>query len=149
MSDAGARKSAILLMALGEDRAAAVLGALDTSEVEALGLAMAKLSQVSKEELSEVMAEFRDETEQLSVLHLDAETLTRALDVEGYVVGSGSACVADGKPSHVLAAMGRVTHGNVRLMLPVDLDLAVLDDFTSTLVTTIGRLREAAGVADL
>jgi len=84
-----------------------------------------------------------------SILHLDAETLTRALDIEGYVVGSGSACVADGTPSHVLAAMGRVTHGNVRLMLPVDLDLAVLDRFADTLVATVARLRQQAGVADL
>ncbi|MHB1123400.1 MAG: flagellar motor switch protein FliG [Ramlibacter sp.] len=79
MSDAGARKSAILLMALGEDRAATVLGALDTSEVEALGLAMARLSQVSKEELAAVMAEFRDETEQLSALHLDSGGYVRAV----------------------------------------------------------------------
>lgn len=79
MSDAGARKSAILLMALGEDRAAAVLGALDTSEMEALGLAMARLSQVSKEELADVMAEFRSETEQLSALHLDSGGYVRAV----------------------------------------------------------------------
>lgn len=79
MSDIGARKSAILLMALGEDRAAAVLGALDTGEVEALGLAMARLAQVSKEELADVMAEFRDETEQLSVLHLDSGSYVRAV----------------------------------------------------------------------
>lgn len=79
MSDAGARKGAILLMALGEDRAAAVLGALDTGEVEALGLAMARLSQVSKEELADVMAEFREETEQLSVLHLDSGSYVRAV----------------------------------------------------------------------
>ena len=62
MNELGARKSASLLMALGEDRAAAVLGALDPSEVEVLGVAMAKLSQVSKEELGDVMGEFRLET---------------------------------------------------------------------------------------
>jgi len=84
-----------------------------------------------------------------SILHLDAETLTRALDVEGFVVGSGSACVSDGTPSHVLAAMGRVTHGNVRLALPVDLDLAVLDEFAGVLAHTVRRLRAEAGVADL
>lgn len=84
-----------------------------------------------------------------SVLHLDAETLTRALDAEGFVVGSGSACVADGTPSHVLAAMGRVTHGNVRLALPVDLELTVLDRFTETLVRTVAQLRRDAGVDDL
>ena len=84
-----------------------------------------------------------------SVLHLDAETLMRALDVEGYVVGSGSACVHDGTPSHVLAAMGRITHGNVRLALPVDFDLAVLDGFANTLVEVVDRLRREAGVDEL
>lgn len=79
MNDAGARKSAILLMALGEDRAAAVLGALDTTEVEVLGLTMAKLNQVSKEELASVMSEFRMETEQLSALHLDSGSYVRAV----------------------------------------------------------------------
>ncbi|HWI83375.1 flagellar motor switch protein FliG [Ramlibacter sp.] len=79
MNEAGARKSAILLMALGEDRAASVLGALDTSEVELLGVAMAKLSHVSKEELAEVMSEFRHETEQLSALHLDSGSYVRAV----------------------------------------------------------------------
>lgn len=84
-----------------------------------------------------------------SVLHLDAETLTRALDVEGFVVGSGSACVLDGSPSHVLAAMGRVTHGNIRIALPVDCELAVLDDFADTLSVTVSRLRREAGVENL
>ncbi len=79
MNEAGARKSAILLMALGEDRAAAVLGALDTAEVEELGLAMARLTQVSKEELAAVMREFRDESEQLAALHLDAGSYVRAV----------------------------------------------------------------------
>jgi flagellar motor switch protein FliG len=79
MNELGARKSAILLMALGEDRAAAVLGALDPTEVEVLGVAMARLSQVSKEELGEVMGEFRLETEQLSALHLDAGSYVRAV----------------------------------------------------------------------
>lgn len=85
----------------------------------------------------------------LSVLHLDAETLMRALDAEGFVVGSGSACVQDGTPSHVLAAMGRITHGNLRLALPVDCDLSVLDDFADALIRCTERLRHEAGVAGL
>ena len=84
-----------------------------------------------------------------SVLHLDAETLTRTLNIAGFVVGSGSACVLDGSPSHVLAAMGRVTHGNIRIALPVDCELAVLDHFAETLSVTVSRLRREAGVENL
>ncbi|VTU22501.1 Flagellar motor switch protein FliG [Variovorax sp. PBL-H6] len=79
MSDAGTRKAAILLMSLGEDRAAATLHHLPTTEVQALGAAMAKLSQVSKEELAAVLSEFRLETEQLSALHLGSGSYIRAV----------------------------------------------------------------------
>ena len=44
-----------------------------------------------------------------------------ALDRLGFAVGSGSACTSSAlEPSHVLAAMGVLTHGNVRLALPRD-----------------------------
>lgn len=81
MNHEGARKSAILLMALGEDGAANVLSKLEASEIEMLGLAMAKLGQskVSREELAAVMHEFRVETEQLSALHLDPGSYVRAV----------------------------------------------------------------------
>ncbi|MBT2337242.1 flagellar motor switch protein FliG [Variovorax paradoxus] len=79
MSDAGTRKSAILLMSLGEDRAAATLHHLPATEVQALGVAMARLSQVSKDELAAVLAEFRMETEQLSALHLGSGSYIRAV----------------------------------------------------------------------
>jgi flagellar motor switch protein FliG len=78
-SEAGIRKSAILLMALGEDRAAAALAHLPTTEVQALGIAMSKLSQVSKDELLSVLNEFREETEQLSALHLGSSSYIRAV----------------------------------------------------------------------
>ena len=78
-SEQGIRKSAILLMALGEGRAAAALHQLPTSEVQALGLAMSKLTSVSKEELAEVLSEFRQETEQLSALHLGSTSYIRAV----------------------------------------------------------------------
>ncbi|MEJ7687771.1 MAG: flagellar motor switch protein FliG [Variovorax sp.] len=79
MNEQGIRKSAILLMSLGEDRAAATLQLMPTSDVQALGMAMAKLSQVSKEELTAVLAEFRFETEQLSALHLGSGSYIRAV----------------------------------------------------------------------
>ncbi|MGO4392528.1 flagellar motor switch protein FliG [Variovorax sp. M-6] len=79
ISEIGTRKSAILLMALGEDRAAAALAHLATSEVQTLGLAMAKLAAVSKDELNSVLSEFREETEQLSALHLGSSSYIRAV----------------------------------------------------------------------
>jgi cysteine desulfurase len=53
-----------------------------------------------------------------SALYVDGETLTRQLDRAGFAVASGSACSASSEhPSHVLAAMGALTHGNVRIGL--------------------------------
>jgi cysteine desulfurase len=54
-----------------------------------------------------------------SCLYVDGETLVTDLDRAGFSVSSGSACVADTRqPSHVLAAMGVLTHGNIRVSLP-------------------------------
>ena len=53
-----------------------------------------------------------------SALYVDGETLTLELDRAGFAVASGSACSASSEhPSHVLAAMGALTHGNVRIGL--------------------------------
>ena len=50
--------------------------------------------------------------------YLDGETLLRALDREGFAVSSGSSCSASVlEPSHVLAAMGLLTSGSVRVSL--------------------------------
>ncbi|MCD4534664.1 aminotransferase class V-fold PLP-dependent enzyme [Nocardioides sp. cx-169] len=71
-----------------------------------------------------------------SFLYVDGEALVHALDRRGLAVASGSACTASTlEPSHVLAAMGALTHGNVRLSLgryasanEVERLLAVLPD---------------------
>ena len=53
-----------------------------------------------------------------SCLYVDGESLVTELDKLGFGVASGSACTASTlTPSHVLAAMGALTHGNVRLSL--------------------------------
>lgn len=54
-----------------------------------------------------------------SALYVDGEVLLEELARRDLVVGSGSACTSsDLRPSHVLAAMGVLTHGNVRITLP-------------------------------
>ncbi len=55
-----------------------------------------------------------------SVLYVDGETIVDELGRRGVDVASGSACTSDTlEPSHVLAAMGALTQGNVRVTLPL------------------------------
>ena len=56
-----------------------------------------------------------------SFLLADGETLVTELDRQGIGVASGSACTSSTlEPSHVLAAMGALTHGNIRITLPME-----------------------------
>jgi cysteine desulfurase len=56
-----------------------------------------------------------------SVLYADGEVLLEELARRGLAVASGSACTSSAlRPSHVLAAMGVLTHGNVRITLPLE-----------------------------
>lgn len=77
--DEGTRKSAILLMSLGEEGAGSVLQHLSQAQVEAMGEAMAGLSQVKRDEVCQVLEEFRIETEQYSALHLDSGSYLRTV----------------------------------------------------------------------
>ena len=77
--ESGTRKSAILLMSLGEEGAGSVLRYLPHSIVQEMGEAMATLTQVRRDEVGVVMEEFRLETEQYSALHLDSRTYLRSV----------------------------------------------------------------------
>ena len=79
MFDEGTRKSAILLMTLGEEAAGKVLQQMSPGEVQALGEAMATLAHVKRTEVDDVLEEFRLETEQYSALHLDSGSYLRAV----------------------------------------------------------------------
>jgi len=53
-----------------------------------------------------------------SFLYVQAEQLVDDMEKRGFSIDSGSACIsANIEASHVLAAMGRLTHGNIRLCL--------------------------------
>jgi cysteine desulfurase len=85
-----------------------------------------------------------------SCLYVDGEAVVTALDRAGFAVASGSACTsATEQPSHVLAATGALTQGNVRLSLPVGTTRADVDRFCDVLPGTVAALRRAAGLADL
>ncbi len=85
-----------------------------------------------------------------SCLYVDGESLLRALDRAGFAVSSGSSCTASTlEPSHVLAAMGVLTHGNVRLSLHRGTTEADVEHFLAVLPELVVELRREAGVAGL
>ncbi|MDL4771201.1 MULTISPECIES: cysteine desulfurase family protein [Thermomonosporaceae] len=82
-----------------------------------------------------------------SCLYVEGEALLGELDRLGFAVSSGSSCTADTlRPSHVLEAMGVITHGNVRVSLPRGVDAADVDRFLAVLPGAVARLRRNAGV---
>jgi cysteine desulfurase len=82
-----------------------------------------------------------------SCLYVDGEALVSELDGLGFAVGSGSACTASTlEPSHVLAAMGALTHGNVRVSLGRETTDAEVDRFLTVLPGVVGRLRAEVGM---
>ena len=89
-----------------------------------------------------------------SLLYVDGEALVVELDRRGFAVGSGSACTSSTlEPSHVLAAMGVLTHGNVRVTLPLTTLAPTLeadvDRFIAELPDAVATVRAQLGACDL
>jgi cysteine desulfurase len=81
-----------------------------------------------------------------SALYVDGETLTLELDKAGFAVASGSACSASSEhPSHVLAAMGALTHGNVRIGVTRATTSAEIDQFLAVLPPIVAGIRATVG----
>ncbi|MEP7036009.1 MAG: aminotransferase class V-fold PLP-dependent enzyme [Actinomycetota bacterium] len=89
-----------------------------------------------------------------SLLYVDGEALSTELDARGFAVGSGSACSSSTlQPSHVLAAMGVLTHGNVRVTLPLSMTApnldADIDRFVAELPVAVASVRSHLGASGL
>jgi cysteine desulfurase len=81
-----------------------------------------------------------------SVLYVEGESLVQELARHGFSVASGSACAASTlEPSHVLAAMGALTHGNVRLSVGASTSEADIDRFLAVLPGVVEELRGRLG----
>lgn len=77
-----------------------------------------------------------------SVLYIAGEALLAELDRAGLAVSSGSSCTSSAlEPSHVLVAMGALTHGNVRVSLGRDSSDADVEALLQALPPAVGRLR--------
>ena len=85
-----------------------------------------------------------------SCLYVNGEALLGALDAEGFAVSSGSSCTASTlAPSHVLEAMGVLTHGNIRVSLSRTSTEADVERLLAVLPGVVARLRADAGVVGL
>ena len=85
-----------------------------------------------------------------SCLYVDGEALLHALDRRGFAVSSGSSCTASTlRPSHVLEAMGVLSHGNVRVSLHPGVTAADVDRFLAVLPGVVADLRAESGVSGL
>jgi flagellar motor switch protein FliG len=87
MSEDGIRKSAILLMSIGEDQAVEVFKYLSPREVQKLGAAMAELQNVEREQVEGVLRDFREQAGVKTNIGLNSDNyirsvLTKALGTE-------------------------------------------------------------------
>ncbi|MGF1430722.1 cysteine desulfurase/sulfurtransferase TusA family protein [Kitasatospora sp. LaBMicrA B282] len=82
-----------------------------------------------------------------SCLYVDGEVLLGELDRAGIAVSSGSSCTSSSLiPSHVLAAMGVLTEGNVRVSLPPGTTGAQVERFLAVLPEVVARVRAPLGL---
>ena len=85
-----------------------------------------------------------------SCLYVAGEAMLADLEAAGFAVSSGSSCVADSlQPSHVLAAMGALTQGNLRVSLPPGVREADVDRFLEVLPAVVTRVRTMLGADGL
>ncbi len=82
MSLSGTEKSAILMMTIGEDRAAEVFKHLDAREVSHLSSAISSMRQVSHKQLTDVLREFEADAEQFAALSVNSSDYLRSVLVK-------------------------------------------------------------------
>ncbi|GAA0579018.1 flagellar motor switch protein FliG [Halomonas salifodinae] len=75
----GVRRSAILLLALDEDSAAEVLKFMGPQEIQEVSQEMARLNQVSHQEMRRVLEHFFRDSEELSALNINSSDYIRSV----------------------------------------------------------------------
>lgn len=79
MSDDGVMKSAVLMLALGENEAAEVMKYLSPKEVQKLGSAMATLKSVGREQVETTVKDFLSVADESSDFGLDSDEYIRSV----------------------------------------------------------------------
>ncbi|HEY0906125.1 MAG TPA: flagellar motor switch protein FliG, partial [Methylophilus sp.] len=84
MSDDGLTNSAILMLALGEDEAAEVMKHLSPKEVQKLGIVMASMKPVPREDVEAVLEKFMMDFASKSDFGLDSDAYIRSVLVKAF-----------------------------------------------------------------
>jgi len=133
--------SAVALQERDESRqreGARITALVDRIRATAAGLAGVEVLGDPRERLPHVVT--------FSCLYVDGEVLLGELDQRGFAVGSGSACVSGTlEPSRVLAAVGALTHGNVRVALHPGITERDVDRFLIELPDALDAVRSRLG----
>ena len=79
MSDNGVVKSAVLMLALGEDEAAEVMKYLGPREVQKLGASMATMKSIGHEQVESVLSDFMTDAEKNTMIGLDSDEYIRSV----------------------------------------------------------------------
>src|SRR5437762_430702 len=79
MDDVGLQNSAILMLTLGEEEAAAVFRHLGPKEVQKIGKAMAKLTGITKDKIEEVLTTFHDDAEDQTSIGVNPDDYIRSV----------------------------------------------------------------------
>ena len=139
----------------------AAVAALDavTSDMQAIAQRDLALIDLVRERLPQLVPDIEvvgDPVRRLphlvtfSCLYVNGEALLTALDAEDFAVSSGSSCTASTlAPSHVLEAMGVLTHGNIRVSLSRTSTAADVERLLGVLPAVVERLRKEAGAVGL
>lgn len=148
------RSPASFSLPLALAAAAALTGWLKdvTQESERIRALISRIREVITQTISEVdiagsgsKAESLPHILSISILNISGEELVSALAREGFDVASGSACIASAiEPSHVLKAMGLLTHGNVRISLMHGVQESEIKRFLALLPGIVAQLRQEA-----
>lgn len=109
----GPRRAAVLLLSLGEQRAAEVLRHLDPEEIHVVGEAMASLQRVSREQVTEALSAFLQEAEQHTPFGLGTEDYLKKILAQA--LGEQRAGALAGR---ILSNRGRPALGGLRWMEP-------------------------------
>lgn len=89
----GTERAAILLLTLGEQEAAQVLKHMAAREVQRIGTAMARLTNVSRQEVSQVLAEFSSDAETQTSVGVGSDEFLRRVLVEALGADKASSVI--------------------------------------------------------